>query len=287
MSAFSLTFMQKMARHICHVTNYTFQPLYLGFGDSSGDENATSVTGYARQPISFTPAHYLLPAGDVVQCENDAGITFGPLSNFPPTPFGGFGTARLFDAPTGGNNLWNIQVSPTGSRVDGCTLTVAAGVLVPKADAGGAFFSGPSINASATTAFLIGVMDLMLRGIAYQPDLYLALARPWSTSDHTGSTPPAYTELTEPGYARIAANGIWQAEPSIGNCSNAVDVTWSASADWVNNLFGMIMMDAASGGNLLFGMDSWGTGASPPKAGDSITYPASTPGITNSHGLYL
>ena len=103
--------------------------------------------------------------------------------------------------------------------------------------------------ANLSTYLADRLRDHLWRGITYTPPdtLYFALFHTVPTSSGGGA------ELAGNGYTRVAmarSGSVWSA-PGTGATENATAITWPpATADWLD-IKAVVVLDAASGGNLL------------------------------------
>lgn len=193
---------------------------------------ANGTNGYARQPASF----------DAAAARESAS---GAVVTFPTAlqDWGNISHVALMDAATGGNVLfWGAaQTAKPVYALD--TVSFPAGALLPS-------FAG----AGQPTDFAAhALLDHVLRGEDWAPaGIWLALFR--SAAGLAENVPAMWAEFSGGGYARVDLAGKMAASTD-GTAQNEAAADFPlATADWgaPDNITHMAVLDAATGGNVLF-----------------------------------
>lgn len=232
---------------------------YFGLGSAASDSSFTELsgTGYARQALSRSTAHFdntqkdgtsAASSGTSHATANTSDVSWG-------SPGGAWGTAAfvgLFDASTSGNCwMWFPTASVVITTGSPNPLKVVAETLLMAFGATG----------GCSDYLANKLVDLILRGTAYTwpATIYFALHK--TTPANSGGG----TEVSAGGYARVplvpsltsllGTDGTTGASSGTGGqVSNAAAITFGTpTADWGTVIAGGVY-DASTSGNLLF----WG-----------------------------
>ncbi|MEL7145686.1 MAG: hypothetical protein AAFO69_04905, partial [Bacteroidota bacterium] len=204
--------------------------LHTGAIGENSSANEVSGNGYARQQVSFT-------APTSRRVESTAQIDFLPSG-------GGFGTVTyvgFWDAATGGNLIAYDEITDTNG--DPAPIVTEDGTIF-SFDAGNFAFEISSSNVSDYLA------DALLNHVFRATSFTSPATLRYGLYENTPGADNSGTELSGTGYSRQAA--------SFGSSSDGQAVSTGAiqfpaitdGSDPVSAHFGML--DAASGGNLLF-----------------------------------
>jgi len=222
-----------------HVFNAAYSPaaaVYLALYESDpGDTDAgteSTYTSYARTAITFGAAA-------------SRRVTQNAVVTFPQSTGGSSSVTHwgVHDAATAGNLLAHGALSETKSVVNGNTPSVASGQAYVE------------ITGEISDYLANKLLDLMFRNQAYTaPDTYVSLVTVAATNSMTGST---ITEPSGNGFARKQVNVNGGSSPTwdvaaAGLVDNTHDITFATATGSWGTIVGVVIVDAAATGNLLF-----------------------------------
>jgi hypothetical protein len=210
MAGFSNYLREKLLEHFFNAASTYTSPvaIYLGLDSvlatAAGAGTEISAAGYTRQAITFG-------AYASRRIASDAGCTFTPAATWP-TVVGG----RLWDAPTGGNQLAQGRIQPNVSLTSGQPYTLAPGEVVVSLPS--TFPIGTYLAQRMLEKAFKGSAHATLAGSVFA---HLVTVRP--DNDGAGGT-----YLVASGYAAQAATF---AAYAAGRCYLGADITFDAAAN--------------------------------------------------------
>lgn len=258
-----------LVNHLGRVATYTAPTFYMGIADglAAWDPETGVLTGtepfadpdYARVPVTWEPA-----TGPVAGYLGGVQKVYAELSGelvFPgPSEFWGVAGAvslAMFDDPTAGNMFatWQGSVGGTGASSTS-EIRWPVGSFRIYLDRGEQGAASPTRFTNSTFDHQKAMLDLLLRGDAYQPDLWLGLLDSGVGSPDP-ATPGTYTEFTKGGYARQDISVLFDTAISDGNggmeCLSNADVYFGpASENWPAPGGKTCIFDAGTAGDLVF-----------------------------------
>lgn len=224
-----------------YVALYTAAP-----GEASASGTEVAGGSYARQAISVATGSWAAPSasGNAQQTSNSNAVAF-------PTATATWGTVvgwALYDALTGGNELYYGALTSNQTVNSGGTASFAAGQLVIQVGA---------ITTNAMSTYLSQAIINWMRGTTFPTtptNFYVALY-----TANPGPASASGTEVTGGSYARqaIAPSTGWSALGTSGTAttiSNSGSIPYpTATASW-GTVTGWAVYDAATVGNeILYG----------------------------------